>query len=242
VKFGPAVDGYFWPEPPSAAFASRDQNDVPIMVGFTRDESSNDLRAATTISELQTAARKYFGDRADEFLRLYPAIEANVAQVGAQAVRDGGMATSVRSWAVAQRERGKTPAYVYMFSHAHSYPPGARIADLNPQIAGAYHTSEVPYFLLTQDVYNSIRETRAWTAADRQLADELSDLLVAFARTGEPRTRALRLEPFDQRETVTVLDVPVTTQRFERKRMEFFSTVDMPGAVGAAPGGARARD
>jgi para-nitrobenzyl esterase len=242
VRFGPAVDGYFWPEPPAAVFSSGRHSDVPIMVGFTHDESSNDLRAANTVSDFQTAARKYFGDRADEFLRLYPVREDDVAQVGAQAVRDGGMATSIRSWAVAQRERGKSPAYVYMFSHAHPYPPGVRFADLNPQTAGAYHTSEVPYFLLTQDVYNSIRETRAWTAADRQLADNLSDLLVAFARTGEPRTAAIRIEPFDRRETVTVLDVPVTTQRFDSKRMQFFSTVDMPGVVGAAPGGARTRD
>jgi para-nitrobenzyl esterase len=242
VRFGPAVDGYFWPEPPSVVFRSGRQNDVPVLVGFTRDESSNDLRSATKVSELQAAARKYFGDRADEFLRLYPVREENVVQVGAQAVRDGGMATSVRSWAVAQRERGKSPAYVYMFSHAHPYPPGVRFADLNPHTAGAYHTSEVPYFLLTQDVYNSIRETRAWTTADRQLADDLSDLLVAFARTGEPRTSAIRLEPFDKRETVTVLDRPVTTQRFDRGRMQFFSSVDMPGVVGPAPGGARPRD
>jgi para-nitrobenzyl esterase len=242
VRFAPAVDGYFWPEAPGAVFSAGRQNDVPVLVGFTRDESSNELRAANTVSEFQTAARKYFGDRADQFLRLYPARENNVAQVGAQAVRDGGMATSVRSWAAAQRERGKSPAYIYMFSHAHSYSPGVRFADLNPQTAGAYHTSEVPYFLLTQDVYNRIRETREWTAADRQLADELSELLVAFARTGEPRTAAIRLEPFDKRETVTVLDVPATTQRFDRARMQFFSTVDMPGVVGAAPGGARARD
>lgn len=242
VRFGPAVDGYFWPEPPSAVFRAGHQNDVPVMVGFTRDESSNDLRAAQTVTEFQTAARKYFGDRADEFLRLYPANDANVAQVGAQAVRDGGMATSVRSWALAQRVRGQSPAYVYMFSHAHPYPPGVRFADLDPQTAGAYHTSEVPYFLLTQDVYNSIRETRAWTAADRQLANELSDVLVAFARNGEPRTAAIRLEPFDQRESVTVLDIPVSTQRFDRARMQFFSTVDMPGVVGPAPGGSRARD
>lgn len=242
VRFGPAVDGYFWPEPPSAVFRAGRQNDVPVMVGFTRDESSNDLRAARTVSEFEAAARKYFGDRADEFLRLYPAGAADVVEVGAQAVRDGGMATSVRSWALAQRERGQSPAYVYTFSHAHPYPPGAKFADLNPTVAGAYHTSEVPYFLLTQDVYNSIRETRAWTAADRQLANDLSDLLVAFARTGEPRTAAIKLQPFDKRETVTVLDVPVTTQRFDRARMQFFSTVDMPGVVGAAPGGARARD
>jgi para-nitrobenzyl esterase len=242
VRFEPAIDGYFRREPPREVFDAGRQNDVPIVVGFTRDESSNELRAAKTVSEFQAAARKYFGEQADEFLRLYPVPDDDVARIGAQAARDGGMATSIRSWAVAQRRHGKSPAYVYMFARAHSYPPGVRLADLDPQTAGAYHTSEVPYFLLTQDVYNRIRETRAWTSEDRQLAADLSDLLVAFARTGVPDTAALKLKPFDASETVTVLDRPVTTLRFDRARMQFFSTVNAPGAVGPAPGGARARD
>lgn len=242
VRFMPAIDGYFWRESPKDVFGAGRQIDVPIVIGFTRDESSNELRAAKSVAEFQVAARKYFGERADEFLRLYPVRDDSVAQVGAQAARDGGMATSVRSWAVAQREQGKSPAYVYMFAHAHPYPAGVRLADLEPETAGAYHTSEVPYFLSTLDVYNRFRETRAWNLADRDLAEDLSGLLVAFARTGMPRTAAITLEPFDARETVTVLGAPVTTLRFDRARMRFFSTVDAPGAVGPAAGGARARD
>jgi para-nitrobenzyl esterase len=165
-----------------------------------------------------------------------------VPEIGAQAARDGGMATSMRSWALGQREHGNQPAYIYMYAHGHPYPPGARFADLDPATAGAYHTSEVPYFLLTQDVYNSIRETRAWTAVDRQLAEQMSDLLVAFASTGRPQTNALKLEPFDRKEVVTILDAPVKTLRFDSARMQFFATVDAPGAVGPATGGSRVRD
>jgi len=243
VRFRPTVDGYFWPRSPREVFAAGEQNDVPLVLGFTRDESSNELRAATSLDAYRSAAKKYFGERATEFLKLYPAsTDEDVRNLGAQAARDGGMATSIRSWALGQQQRGKSPVYIYMYAHPHPYAPGARFADLSPETAGAYHTSEVPYFLLTQDVYNSIRQTRAWTAADRQLADRMSDLLVEFAKTGRPQTPALALERFDKREVVTVLDSEFSTIRFDRARMDFFATVDSPGAVGPATGGSRVRD
>jgi para-nitrobenzyl esterase len=243
VRFRPTVDGYFWPRSPREVFAAGEQNDVPLLLGYTRDESSNELRTATSVGEYKAAASKYFGARADEFLRLYPATsDAQARENGALAARDGGMATSMRSWAVGQREKGRSPAYIYMFARAHPYSPGVRFADLNPATAGAYHTSEVPYFLLTQDVYNSLRQTRAWTSADRALAQRLSDLLVAFARTGRPETTELKLEPFDEREVVAVLDVEPSSFRFDPARMAFFATVDAPGAVGPPTGGSRVRD
>jgi para-nitrobenzyl esterase len=243
VRFRPAVDGYFWPRSPREVFAAGEQNDVPLVLGFTRDESSNELRTATTIEAYQAAARKYFGARADEFLRLYPVKdESQVRPMGMQAARDGGMTTSIRSWALAQREKGREPAYIYMYAHPHPYVPGVKFADLDPATAGAYHTSEVPYFLQTLDVYNRFRQTRAWTDPDRKLAHQLSEVLVAFARTGRPRTPEIELAPFDEKEVVTVLETTPSTLRFNHARMKFFESVDAPGAVGPAPAGSRARD
>jgi para-nitrobenzyl esterase len=120
-----------------------------------------------------------------------------------------------------------------MYAHPHSYAPGARFADLNPQAAGAYHSSEIPFFLMTQDVYNRIRETRAWTHYDRRLAQLMSDAIVAFATTGNPDTKDLRLPRFDaRREQLTQFGDPVRVIAFDKARMDFFSTVNAPGAVG----------
>jgi para-nitrobenzyl esterase len=244
VRFRPTVDGYFWPRSPREVFATGQQNDVPIVLGFTRDESSNELRTADSVDAYQAVARKYFGNRADEFLRLYPVSgNPNLKEMGDRAARDGGMATSIRSWALAHKAKGRSPAYIYMFAHPHTYPPGIRFADLDPAAAGAYHTSEVPYFLATLDVYNRVRETRAWSAADRELAERMSDLLLAFAQSNHPKTAQIALEPFDKREIVTVLDNRVSSFSFDRRRMEFFATVDAPGVVAPPPsGGSRARD
>ncbi|HVF18579.1 MAG TPA: carboxylesterase family protein, partial [Steroidobacteraceae bacterium] len=232
VRFRPNVDPYFMPKTPREIFASGEQSDVPLLLGFTRDESSNDLRTAKTPAEFEDAARRYFGDRAAEFLRLYPPKE-DVSVVGAAAARDGGMATSMRSWALGQRQKGRAPVYMYMYSRAHPYAPNARFADINPQTAGAYHTSDVPYFLLTQDVYNKIRETRAWTHYDRQLADVMSSALVAFASTGSPSTPTQSFPQFDTKsERVLEFGDSVRQIQFDKRRMQFFETVNPPGAVG----------
>ena len=121
-----------------------------------------------------------------------------------------------------------------MYSHPHSYEPGVAIADLNPATAGAYHTSEVPFFLLTQDVYNRIRRTRAWTEYDRALANKMSDVLVAFASTGNPTTAEVKPPKFTERtQDFIEFGDEINARRFDVKRMDFFSTVNMPGAVGS---------
>jgi para-nitrobenzyl esterase len=234
VRFRPNVDGYFMPRTPRKIFASGAQNDVPLLIGFTRDESGNELKFARSVEEYKAAASKYLGPRTEAFLKLYPVrSDADVPAMGASAVRDGGMATSIRSWALGQLEKGQSPAYIYMYSHAHPYQPGAVFADLNPATAGAYHTSDVPYFLLTQDAYNRIRKTRAWTDYDRQLASAMSDVLIAFAASGVPQTAEVRFPKFTTRtqEYVEFGD-RIVTRKFDAARMDFFATVNMPGAVG----------
>jgi para-nitrobenzyl esterase len=236
VRFRPNLDSHFMPKQPREVFEAGGQNDVPLLLGFTRDESSNELRTAKDLAQFREAAKKYFGDRGEEFLRLYAATEADVSKVGAQAARDGGMATSMRSWAYGQLEKGSEPVYLYMYSHAHSYAPGVKFADLNPQAAGAYHSSEIPFFLLTLDAYNHIRPTRAWTEADRALATNMSDLLVAFASSGTPQTPFVRVPRFDaRREQLIEFGEPTKVIAFNKSRMKFFSTVNAPGAVGPAP-------
>ena len=235
VRFRPNVDTHFMPRTPREIFAAGEQSDVPLFIGFTRDESSNELRTARDTEALRMAAEKYFGPRAGEFLKLYPATNESAARVGAQAARDGGMATSIRSWAVGQLAKGEAPTYIYMYAHPHSYAPGVGFADLDPQTAGAYHSSDIPFFLQTQDVYNRIRPTRAWRAYDRELAEMMSDLIVAFAATGQPATARIKVPAFElRREQYIEFGASVETRAFSKARMNFFATVNAPGAVGPA--------
>ncbi len=188
VAVSPAVDGYFLPEAVPAIFAAGRQNDVPTVVGFTHDESANELRAAANLDAYIAAAHKLYGDRAGKFLELYSAHDdAEAKRMGATAAREALVETGTRKWALAQRATGHAPFYMYMFSRVHPFADDPKLFD-HPQTIGAYHTSDVPYWFETQDALNLFRTTRNWTSLDRELASEMSDCLVAFARTGDPAT------------------------------------------------------
>ena len=236
VRFRPNVDGYFLPRTPREIFAAGEQNDVPLLLGFTRDESSNELRSAKSVAQFTEVAQRYLADRAEQFLRLYPVRnDSEVASVGAAATRDAGMATSMRSWALGQLEKGRAAVYLYQYAHPHSFAPGVEFADLDPAAAGAYHTSEVPFFLSTLDAYNIQRRTRVWSEYDRQLANRMSDVIVAFASTGQPDTAEVVMPRFERRQQKLIeFGDDLRVIAFDRRRMDFFASENLPGVVASA--------
>jgi para-nitrobenzyl esterase len=188
IAVSPAIDGYFLPDAVPDVFAAGRQNDVPTIAGFTRDESSNELRTAASLSEYFAAAHKLYGDRAGKFLELYPVNDdADAKRMGATAAREALVEAGTRKWALAARSTGRAPIFMYMFSRVQPFVETPNLFD-HPQTIGAYHTSDVPYWFQTQDALNLFRMTRNWTPLDRELADKMSDCLVAFAKTGNPAT------------------------------------------------------
>jgi len=68
------------------------------------------------------------------------------------------------------------------------------------------------------------------------LAATMSDVLIAFASQGNPQTASVRLPRFDaKREQLIEFGDPIKVITLNKSRMEFFSTVNAPGAVGPAP-------
>jgi para-nitrobenzyl esterase len=226
IRIGGAnIDGYLLPSSPAQLFAERRHNDVPVVAGFTRDENSNDLRTATTLEQYRAAAQRLYGEKAAQLLRLYPAsTDAEVAQMGSAAAREGGMFTqAARHWAIAQNRWSSQPVYLFMFSRVHPFNDKVVIAD-HPERIGAYHTSDVPYWLQTQDALNLFRPTRLWTPADRQLARQMTGLLIAFANGGKPNTSAIqwpRWTPSDER--LLELGEAVSVQKMNTERFAFHS-------------------
>jgi para-nitrobenzyl esterase len=190
ISVSPDIDGYVLPDAVPNIFAAGKQNDVATVAGFTRDESSNDLRTAANLEAYVAAARKLYGDQADRFLALYPAKTDDEAKaMGLLAAREGLVEVGTRNWAIAQARTGKAPFYIYMFSRVHPFAKDVQFFD-SPQKIGAYHTSDVPYWFGTQDAFNKFRTTRVWTEFDRALSERMMDTLVAFAKTGNPATSA----------------------------------------------------
>ena len=243
---GGNVDGYFLPRTPAQIFAAHEQNDVPAVIGFTHDESSNALRAAKSLEEYKAAARQMFGGDADAFLKLYPAASDSEAhEMGSAAAREGAIESSQRKWAVAQAKFGKAPVYIFMYSRVHPYIPGVVIADQNTATIGAYHTSDVPYWFGTQDALNIIRPTRNWTAYDRELSGKMTDALIAFAKTGNPKTAAVEWPAWSpQKEQLMEFGDKIAIQPMNSARLDFMSARSAGGRGGGrgGSGGPTARD
>jgi len=223
-RFQPVVDNHLLPAMPNQIFADGRQNDVPVLLGYMRDESTNALRTSKTVAEYTAAARRLFGDAADAFLALYPAVsDADVAAMGAKAAREGGMESTQRAWARAQVKTGKAPVFINVFSRVHPYADGVTFSDHNPKTVGAYHTGEVPYWFQTQDAYNMFRTTRNWTPYDRDLADKMSDALIAFAKTGNPNTQAVVWPRYDPaNEQVMEFGDAIRVNRMNTPGLDFF--------------------
>lgn len=188
---GANLDGYFMPDTPAKLFEAKRNSDVPVISGFANDESRNDLSSAKTFAEYEAAAYRLYGPRGAEFLRLYPAsTPAEVNAMGRAAAREGMVGRGARNWAIAQNRWATQPVFIYDLVRVHPFNPAALPAD-RPDLVGAYHTSDVPYWFGTQDALNIFRPTRNWTPADRKLSADMTASLIAFANTGNPSTSAL---------------------------------------------------
>ncbi len=222
---GPVQDGRVVVEQPAEVFARSKQNDVPLLLGFTKDETLGGLGAVTGLDDYRAKAAARYGSRADAFLSLYPASSDVEAKAQARAAdRDSTMVIAMNAWATAQTRNGSAPVFTYEFARPHSYVPGVRFSDLDPINAGAYHTSEVPFWLGTLDSFNTYRPTRAWSAEDRAFSAMMLRSLVAFARTGRPDTDDLHFPKFDPANP-ELLELGEKAAQFpwpDSRKLEFF--------------------
>ena len=190
VSVRPNIDGHFLPDQIGAIFAAGRQNDVPTIAGLTADDiSSSTLQKVTTLAQFHSESRAAYGENTELFLKLYPAAnDEEASRMGRLSARHAVMEKGARALGLAQRSSGKAPFYMYVFSHAHPINPAARPFD-NP--TGAYHTSDVPFWFQTQDALNLFRPTRLWNGYDRELANRMTQSLLAFARSGNPATQSM---------------------------------------------------
>lgn len=167
-------------------FATHAQHDVPVLIGYTRDESFRPFGPVQDEATLAAAVRARFPDRADAILRVYG--KETPARAAADIARDATVGRQMALWAQAQRKFGTQPAYAYIFARRQPYAPGITFSDHDPATVGAYHTGDVPYWLKTRPTLNLFRQTRVWEPEDPALENEMAGALLAFARSGVPQS------------------------------------------------------
>ena len=178
--FGPDVDGYFLPEPVPAIFAAGKQNDVPLLAGWNHDEGSFEIAFSPqrpTAESMKASAQKDFGDKAGEFLRLYPRdSDAQVLRSEQDFAGDRFIAFSTWEWMESQSKTGKQPIYRYRFDLG---PPSA---DPKAPPLGAFHSAEIEYVFGQLDSKAGV----TWRPEDHQLSEAMQKYWANFARRGDP--------------------------------------------------------
>jgi para-nitrobenzyl esterase len=88
VRFGIGIDGHVLPEPGWTAFENGNFADVPMVIGYTKDETFNGLAGAQNADELRTRAQDMFGEDTDDILAFYDLQAADFRRTAVDISRD----------------------------------------------------------------------------------------------------------------------------------------------------------
>lgn len=216
----PIEDGYVLPDSVYNIFEKGKQNDVPILVGSNADEGtlfvSLPWPASTAVKadKFKDQVKQTYGNKATEFLELYPAStdkEAVNSQI--ESIKDQCFAWQVHTWANLQSKTGKSKAFYYYFSHLQPGPSSF-------QKLGVYHSSEIAYAYGNLDKLNL-----PYTDADKKLSNIMSTYWINFARTGDPNGNNLpNWIPYDEKtdETMMLGDVIGSVPTPHKENLKFF--------------------
>jgi para-nitrobenzyl esterase len=238
VRASQIVDGYFLPESVDGIFKAGKQNDAAILTGSTANDigTTVPIRAARTVAEYRALATQMYGDKAADLLALYPAsTDAEAARQAEEIGRNSGFTVGARTWAREQTRTGKAPTFLFIVSRVQPFTPGVTYSDFNPATAGAYHMGDVPYFLGTYEAFNLFRRTRDWTAWDRELSTAMQDVVVAFAKSGNPSTRAVPFTRYSPEHEMRVdFGDRIAAEKLNTRGMDFLEANPVPAGAGRA--------
>jgi len=221
----PIVDGYVLTDVPEKIFKDGKQNDVPILVSSTNADLGSNAQFAQvkTLDDFHKASQSNFGDAVDKFLKLFPAsTDAEAVQQAQFVAANEGFGVANRDWARTQVMSGKQPAYLVQFRLARPYRDDVQWVGAKPADRGAFHGSDIAFWLGTYSLGGALSNTLRWTDWDKELSAEMDDALVAFAKTGNPSTSALKFPRYDANdEQRLILGEKVWIEKMDTEKIEF---------------------
>src|SRR5215469_2194994 len=199
--FGPVVDGSDLPRHPGEPDAPAIADDIPLMIGGTREESAffladDDAVWDGTLSEAELRRRVegVAGAHIDELLAAYGSPMPRATPGDRLIAALTGCNFWIRTVLLAERyvARRRTPVYMYSLdwqSPAH----GGRLK--------AHHAMDLPFVFDNIDV----ADTTAGAAGARELAARVAATWIAFARNGSPANPAVPDWPVYSRDERTTM-------------------------------------
>jgi para-nitrobenzyl esterase len=186
-NFGPVVDGTDLPQHPAEPGAPAISDDIPLMIGGTREESAFFLadddavwNGTLTEAELRERVAAVAGADTDAVLAAYRTALPQARPADRLIAALTGSNFWIRTVLLAERYAARPRAPVYMYSLDWQSPGhGGRVK--------AHHAMDLPFVFDNTDV----ADTTAGAPAARELADRISATWIAFARDGSPDNPAI---------------------------------------------------
>jgi len=203
------VDGWFIPRTAQETLRDGLINDVPILwtansedVDWTRNPFAN----VRTAAQYNDVAAKAWGDKAGEFLKHYPVGNDAIA-AARRVVIDMSLQQDQRQCASVFRRIGaKANHFLALYQHREPITPGVTYdvgdypgmtnANLDLVRTGAIHNFDTAYWFGSFDAFNTLGRKRDFTPEDRAMSAQMSDMLIAFGRSGNPSTAQVKLAPW----------------------------------------------
>ena len=207
-RFGPCVDGYFFPKSVLAIFTAGEQAHVPLLAGWNSEESGYKAilgAEAPTIANYTKAVQKLYGDRAADALKYYaPATDADVEQVATDLAGDRFIGFSTWKWTDLHSQTGGKPVYRYFYAR----PRPAMVPEMGNATAGlaggvvknadatapkqappkgAVHSAEIEYALGNL----GSNKVYGWTADDQNVSKTMQTYFANFIKTGNPNSAGM---------------------------------------------------
>jgi para-nitrobenzyl esterase len=189
----PFVDGTLLTQTMSAAFASGEFNQVPVISGTNHDEYrlfvalDYDLvgNPILTSAEYDSAVTTLWGPAlAPPVLALYPfaSYPTGGEALGASGT-DGVFSCAAR---IADQSLAKfVPTYTYEFNDENAPPSQAEFGGLLTFPLGAYHSAEIPYLFKTGNIFGL---PELLSPKQRRLSHAMVSYWTQFAKTGDPNS------------------------------------------------------
>lgn len=207
--FGTTMDGYVLPVNLIEHFKKGLQNQTPVLTGWVTGDGSFMGDTNMTVDDYKKEAQAKYGDKADEYLSIFPVATVEQVKTVKQKLTLLGFAGMPAHLLASFNTK---TSYIYQFGHVAPDKP-------NFPNYGAFHTSEVPYVL-----HNLYTWNRPWQPLDKEIEAVFSSYWINFAKTGNPNGDNLpKWESYNKQSgtIMTVDDKMESKSGFLKKEFDF---------------------